>query len=157
MVANNLPVTVKKNIKAKTMLTIYCQQNKLPYPDYKISLVNPKEKEWRLFEARFNLNVVKVGEANKHLVEFAEALDVLCVQFVRSISTTKLSELFSSSQVEEAPLLYQLMSKVHKLKDKDEVKVTRKCMNCQQDPCITNKICTIFAQYCQNICTMQRA
>ena len=33
---NNLPVTVKKNIKAKTMLTIYCQQNKLQYPDYKI-------------------------------------------------------------------------------------------------------------------------
>ena len=105
-------------------------------------LENVKTREIELEDV---INVVKVGEANKHLVEFAEALDVLCVQFVRSISTTKLSELFSSSQVEEAPLLYQLMSKVHKLKDKDEVKVTRKCMNCQQDPCITNKICTIFA------------
>ena len=94
-------------------------------------LKNVKTREIELEDV---INVVKVGEANKHLVEFAEALDVLCVQFVRSISTTKLSELFSSSQVEEAPLLYQLMSKVHKLKDKDEVKVTRKCMNCQQDP-----------------------
>ena len=56
LLVNNLPVTVRKDIRAKTMLTIYCQQNKLLYPDYKISLVNPKEKEWRLFKARFKLN-----------------------------------------------------------------------------------------------------
>ena len=56
LLVNNLPVTVRKDATAKTMLTIYCQQNGLPYPDYKISLVNPEEKEWKLFKARFKLN-----------------------------------------------------------------------------------------------------
>ena len=41
------------------------------------------------------LKVAKVSEANNYLVEFADALDVLCAKFVRSLSIDKLSELFS--------------------------------------------------------------
>ena len=69
LLANNLPVTVRKDAKAKTMLTIYCQQNGLPYPDYKISLVNPEEKEWKLFKARFKLNEREVVGSGKTIKE----------------------------------------------------------------------------------------
>ena len=66
---NNVPVTVRKDAKAKTMLTIYCQQNGLPYPDYKISLVNPEEKERILFKARFKLNEREVVGSGKTIKE----------------------------------------------------------------------------------------
>ena len=57
---------------------------KLPYPDYKISLVNPKEKEWRLFKARFNLNgrdVVGSGKTIKE-AEMAAARKYLSNNFL---------------------------------------------------------------------------
>ena len=66
---NNVPVTVRKDAKAKTMPTIYCQQNGLPYPDYKISLVNPEEKERILFKARFKLNEREVVGSGKTIKE----------------------------------------------------------------------------------------
>ena len=36
---NNLPVIVKKEQDAKTILSIYCQQNNLEYPQYKVTLL----------------------------------------------------------------------------------------------------------------------
>ena len=56
LMVNNLPVTARKNIKAKTTLCLYCQQNNLPQPEYTLTLWNPEEDEWRLFRARFTLN-----------------------------------------------------------------------------------------------------
>ena len=56
LMVNNLPVTARKNIKAKTTLCLYCQQNNLPQPEYTVTLWNPEEDEWRLFRARFTLN-----------------------------------------------------------------------------------------------------
>ena len=53
---NNLPLTVREDQDAKTMLSIYCQQNHLSFPEYKVTLVNPDNEEWRMFKARFNLN-----------------------------------------------------------------------------------------------------
>ena len=56
LMVNNLPVTARKNIDSKTTLCQYCQQNKLPQPQYTVTLWNPEEDEWRLFRARFTLN-----------------------------------------------------------------------------------------------------
>ena len=105
LIANNLPVTVKKNVKAKTMLTIYCQQNKLPYPDYKISLVNPEEKEWRLFKARFNLsgrNVVGSGKTIKE-AEMAAARKYLSNNFLSGEKSPQAEIQVKKSQEEYSP------------------------------------------------------
>ena len=56
LMVNNLPVTARKNITSKTTLCHYCQQNRLPQPQYAVTLWNPEEDEWRLFRARFTLN-----------------------------------------------------------------------------------------------------
>ena len=56
LMVNNLPVTARKNITSKTTICLYCQQNKLPQPEYTLTLWNPEEDEWRLFRARFTLN-----------------------------------------------------------------------------------------------------
>ena len=84
LLVNNLPVTVRKDATAKTMLTIYCQQNGLPYPDYKISLVNPEEKEWKLFKARFKLNEREVVGSGKNIkaAEMAAARKYLSNNFM---------------------------------------------------------------------------
>ena len=37
-------------------MSIYCQQNNLEYPQYKVTLVHPEDPEWRMFKARFKLN-----------------------------------------------------------------------------------------------------
>lgn len=88
------------------------------------------------------LDAAKVSEANIHLVEFANALDVLCVEFVLSLSILELSELFNMYQSEEkAPVLYRLVSKVKKLKEK--VEVGKKCKNCRKFPCITGSKVTM--------------
>ena len=49
LMVNNLPVTARKNIDSKTTLRHYCQQNRLPQPQYAVTLWNPHEDEWRLF------------------------------------------------------------------------------------------------------------
>merc|ERR1712142_308693 len=89
---------------------------------------------------KYQVDAMKVSEANKNLVEFANAVDVLCVKFVLSLSIFKLSELFNMYQSEEEALvLHRLVSKVQKLKDK----VGKKCKNCQKFPCITGSILTM--------------
>ena len=37
LMVNNLPVTARKNITSKTTLCLYCQQNKLPQPQYTVT------------------------------------------------------------------------------------------------------------------------
>ena len=41
---NNLPVIVKKELDDKTILSIYCQQNNLVYPKYKVTLIHPHNR-----------------------------------------------------------------------------------------------------------------
>ena len=53
------------------------------------------------------LDAAIVSEANTHLVEFANALDMLCVEFVRSLSITELSELFIIVLCVEIPLSHR--------------------------------------------------
>ena len=50
LVVNDLTVTARKDIDSKTTLTLYCQQNRLPFPEYVVS------KYLSLFRARFVLN-----------------------------------------------------------------------------------------------------
>ena len=60
LIVNDLPVTARKDIDSKTTLCHYCQQNRLPQPQYAVTLWNPYEDEWRLFKARFTLNGKRV-------------------------------------------------------------------------------------------------
>ena len=63
---NNLTVIVKKD--AKTILSIYYQQNNLEYSGYKVTLVQPEDQEWRMFKAGFKLNrrcVIGSGQSPK--------------------------------------------------------------------------------------------
>ena len=50
LVVNDLTVTARKDIDSKTTLCLYCQQNRLPFPEYVVS------KYLSLFRARFVLN-----------------------------------------------------------------------------------------------------
>ena len=89
LLVNNLPVTGRKNIKAKTMLCQYCQQNNLPQPEYTLTLINPDEDEWRLFRARFTLNgkhVVGSGRTHKK-AEMAAARKYLQNNFLSGESS----------------------------------------------------------------------
>ena len=64
LLVNNLPVTVKRGLHAKTILAQYCHQNKLVYPTFFDALSNPtasgRYQEWRLFKSRFELGGKKV-------------------------------------------------------------------------------------------------
>ena len=64
LLVNNLPVTVKRGLHAKTILAQYCHQNKLVYPTFIDALSNPtasgRYQEWRLFKSRFELGGKKV-------------------------------------------------------------------------------------------------
>ena len=84
LMVNNLPVPARKNIKSKTTLCLYCQQNNLPQPEYTLTLWNPEEDEWRLFRARFTLNgkhVVGSGRTPKK-AEMAAARKYLHNNFI---------------------------------------------------------------------------
>ena len=81
---NNLPLTVREDQDAKTMLSIYCQQNNLSFPEYKVTLVNPNSEELRMFKARINLNgrwVVGNGKTPKK-AEMAAARKYLNNNFI---------------------------------------------------------------------------
>eukprot|EP00092_Neocalanus_flemingeri_P105108 GFUD01134685.1.p1 GENE.GFUD01134685.1~~GFUD01134685.1.p1 ORF type:complete len:165 (+),score=38.39 GFUD01134685.1:111-605(+) len=65
LIVNDRLVTVKKGLQAKTILSIFCQQNKLQYPVYKVTVANESEPELKLFRAKFHLdgkNVVGIGQ-----------------------------------------------------------------------------------------------
>lgn len=69
------------------------------------------------------LEIMKVAEANAHLVEFAESLEMLCAKLVLKSTTGHLSELFEMSEVENenSHVLHKLMRKVNGLKNSKEV------------------------------------
>ena len=60
-VVNNMAVTVKRGLHAKTILAQLCHKHKLVYPTFQDSLSNPDATgEWRLFKSRFELAGKKV-------------------------------------------------------------------------------------------------
>ena len=65
LIVNSLPVTFKKGIHAKTIISIYCQQNKLVCPVYSNTLVNPNDPEWKNFYSRFDFNSKRVIGSGK--------------------------------------------------------------------------------------------
>ena len=69
------------------------------------------------------LEIMKVAEANAHIVEFAESLEMLCAKLVLKSTTGHLSELFEMSEVENenSHVLHKLMRKVNGLKKFKEV------------------------------------
>ena len=77
LLVNNLPVTVKRGLHAKTILAQYCHQNKLVYPTFIDALSNPtasgRYQEWRLFKSRFELGGKKVVGSGLSLKDAGQA------------------------------------------------------------------------------------
>eukprot|EP00092_Neocalanus_flemingeri_P109337 GFUD01140532.1.p1 GENE.GFUD01140532.1~~GFUD01140532.1.p1 ORF type:complete len:176 (+),score=44.88 GFUD01140532.1:116-643(+) len=91
LIVNGRTVTVKKGLPAKTILGIFCQQNKLQYPVYKVTVVNESEPELKLFRAKFHLdgqNVVGIGQDVKK-AEMAAARKFINDNFISGENSTQ--------------------------------------------------------------------
>ena len=53
---NGKPVIVGKNLPAKTVLSMFCEQNNLSYPNYQLTVENENNPEWITFRAYIELD-----------------------------------------------------------------------------------------------------
>ena len=82
------------------------------------------------------LPVLTIAESTSHLVEFADALFMLCVKFAHKSTTVELMNLFHEVKVEEKSsiMLHRFLSKAFSVKNEDY------CKNCQHHPCLDESV-----------------
>ena len=95
---------------------------------------------------------MKVAEANAHLAEFAESLEMLCSKLVLISTTGDLTELFEMCEVEceNSHVLHKLMKKVNGLKKRKEVSSPHS----EESPTPSKKKC--FSYLCSNYCSSKK-
>ena len=105
LLVNSLPVTVVKGGHAKSILTEYCQQNKLACPNFSVRLENPDDLEWKLFKASFKLNnklAIGSGKSAK-LAEKAAARKYLNNNFMSGEISPQTGIPVSNSKMKKTP------------------------------------------------------